>query len=317
MKVITVTSDKLIHNTLVLLSAIAVIICFSLMQIKIAYGQESSPSSQVKKFNITFPISTLGNCADLESCKAYCEDPVNKEACVNFAKSKGFYKASSQSEGAARSKLILEKAKLELGCSTEEECKAICQDKTNAEKCAVFAKKYGLGKQVEDAARKLVAEKAKGFLGCNSEEECNAFCKEVKNQEKCSQFAQMARLPGGMIKMASASGKNQEGMEQIKKLIERCKENPDYCQNNMEEIEKEISQKSQEFCKNNPQKCKELESQFLQATISGKVCNEGPGKCKTATGEANLKRRALPPEVRGVSISQSLFQQVLQFFFGK
>lgn len=328
MKVITLTSDKLKRNRLILLSAIAVIICFALLQIKAVFAEDASGSAEtsVKKFNITFPISTLGNCADLQSCKTYCEDPVNKEACINFAKSKGFYKEPPKSEGNVRSKLILEKAKEELGCSTEQDCKALCSDQANADKCSAFAKKYGIGKEKENSIRQSIIEKAKSFLGCTSEETCKAFCQDSNNHDKCSQFAKVAGLGGGMVKIASTSGKDQAGLEQVKKLIEKCKENPSYCRQNIEAVQEEIILKSNQFCKDNPQRCKEFmkelstlqessrggkfvpnsEKAFENANDRARFCRENPARCQNASGSA---------DVRGVSTTVSLWNQILHFFF--
>jgi hypothetical protein len=329
MKAVTIPINRSeCRKLLLFLSAIALIICFALLQMRSVFAEDASGSAQtpVNKYNITFPVSTLGNCADLQSCKAYCEDPVNKEACISFAKSKGFYKEPPKSEGNVRSKLILEKAKVELGCNTEQDCKALCQDQSNAEKCAAFAKKYGIGKEKEDLTRKSIVEKAKSFLGCTSEETCKAFCQDSKNHEKCSQFAKMAGLTGGMVKVASMSGKNQEGLDQVKKLIERCKANPTYCQQNIDAIQEEITQKSDQFCKDNPQRCKEFmkeltnlqessragkfipnsEKAFENANDRARFCRENPAKCLNASGSA---------DIRGASTSMSLWNQILHFFF--
>src|SRR5262245_3524814 len=82
-----------------------------------------------KKYNITFPVAELGNCASLDECKTYCAVPANQTACTNFAKSHGFYKAPpTQSE-------ILAAAQSELGCSTQDECKAFCGLQENWIKC--------------------------------------------------------------------------------------------------------------------------------------------------------------------------------------
>ena len=48
------------------------------------------PEGIADYYDITFPIPELGNCASYSECRNYCEDPVNHNSCINFAKSKGF-----------------------------------------------------------------------------------------------------------------------------------------------------------------------------------------------------------------------------------
>ena len=39
-----------------------------------------------KKYGITFPIAELGSCTNISSCKTFCNDPKNHQACGDFAK---------------------------------------------------------------------------------------------------------------------------------------------------------------------------------------------------------------------------------------
>lgn len=284
-----------------LFSAIAVLTCFILLQ-RSVFAQEASNSA--KKFNITFPISTLGNCASLEECKAYCEDPNNKEACVNFAKSKGFYKAP-QGAGNARSRLIFEKAKEEFGCESEEECRAFCKEEENKEKCKEFAKKYKLGDEKKKAITNAILEKAKEALGCADGESCKGLCQKEENREKCSSFAKSTGLSGGMVKVASGSA----GFGNVKQIMEKCAKDPEFCKENAGQLEMQILKQSDEFCKNNSEKCKDFIRYMKEASRSGKFtpnseqawehanerakfCREYPEKCKNSNQleEPNKKR---------------------------
>lgn len=334
MKVVVVASSNLIRkNLIVLFSAITVIVCFAFLQRSVFAEEASNSADPVKKFNITFPVSTLGNCNSLEACKAYCEDPVNQAACLNFARSKGFYK-SSQGQNNARSRLIIEKAKIELGCNTEDECKALCSSEENAQKCADFAKKYSIEKK--KVTNNSILEKAKAALGCTSEETCKTMCQQEANREKCSQFAKSAGLPGGMVKIASMSGKDKEGLNQVNQMIEKCLKDPKFCEENIGTIEKQLMQKSDEFCKSNPEKCKEFLKGLKEASKSGKFtpnsakayenananakfCRENPEKCRNASGSAKIALPDRPeikkPQVQGVSTVRSIFDQVFDFFF--
>ena len=314
-------------------------LCFS-----VTYAQEATGSA-VQKYKITFPISTLGNCATLESCKEYCEDSTHQVACENFAKSKGFYKAPD-GQGNARSKIVLEKAKEELGCTSDQTCKDFCKDEANREKCSTFAQKYRLGgpKKVSSA----VLEKARTALGCTSEETCKAVCKEEANREKCSYFAKQVGLHGGMVTIKT-DGKNQQGFEQIKSLMERCQNDPAYCQQNMATIEAQLAKQSEAFCKTNPEKCNELRKGVKEATRGGKFmpnsdkayenantnakfCRENPEKCANASGSGNMNGKPVQmgkpdknqvkkpveirePKVQGVSTSQSLIDRIAKFLF--
>jgi len=281
-----------------------------------AYAQEATGSA-VSKYKITFPISTLGNCADLTSCKEYCEDSSNKEACENFAKSKGFYKVP-EGKGNARSLLILGKAKEELGCTSDQDCKTLCKDEANKEKCDAFAKKYKLDGPKKTSST-AVLEKARTALGCISEESCKTVCKDEANREKCSYFAKQVGLPGGLIKIAPVNGKNQQGMEQIKKMMERCKDNPEYCQQNIATIEAELTKKSNEFCKTNPTKCKEMEKEVKKATGEAKLIKDKlKGPVARPTGDKIQFKDQVEirdPKVQGVSTSPSIIARILQFFF--
>lgn len=149
-----------------------------------------------QKYGITFPISELGNCRSISECRLYCEDPVNRDTCINFAKSKGFYK--EEEILSEREDEILNAARTELGCQTKSECMEFCHQEENFEKCSAFAEKYNLGGgHVEDPGKAEILEKAKTILGCNSYKSCQNFCSQETNREKCSEFARQVGLRGG------------------------------------------------------------------------------------------------------------------------
>lgn len=154
---------------------------------------QESPEETAKKYNVTFPIAELGNCEDYSSCRTYCEDPVNSSTCIDFAKSKGFYKE----EDTGKADLLL-KAKSQLGCSSEATCREICSLEENFEKCSNFARQNNLsGGHSEDSSNAQILQKAKSILGCNSESSCREVCSKEENREKCSQFARQTGLRGG------------------------------------------------------------------------------------------------------------------------
>lgn len=133
---------------------------------------------------ITFPIAELGNCNNAQTCKVYCDQEENREACIAFAKSKGLYKTKVNAQKAT----ALSFAKIELGCDSIASCKALCEKKEDQQKCKDFAIKHGLGspKPEED---ELLA-KAKQNLNCDSFEECKALCDQQDNYTKCAALLQ-------------------------------------------------------------------------------------------------------------------------------
>lgn len=178
------------------IEAILIIVFVLLVFATAVFAQETSQEI-AKKYGIVFPIAELGNCTSLSSCREFCEDPVNQNTCVEFAKKKGFYR-EDKVETDIRNNDFWEKTRLELGCDSESSCRALCEQPQNFDKCSTFAKEQGLnGGHTEDPARAQILEKAKTVLGCNSYESCTLYCSQDANREKCSQFAQQVGLRGG------------------------------------------------------------------------------------------------------------------------
>lgn len=158
-----------------------------------AFGQESDET--LNKYNIKFPIAELGSCKSVSDCRTYCEDPVNYQTCVDYAKNKGFY---DENKVDAKKEEVIKKAQTELGCDSYESCKTYCQIPTNFNKCDSFARKNRIaGGHVEDPGKKEIIEKAKTVLGCDNVSTCAAYCSDEANRQKCSDFAKEAGLRGG------------------------------------------------------------------------------------------------------------------------
>src|SRR3990167_796019 len=82
---------------------------------------QSSQASQdevAQKYCVVFPVSDLGNCASINECRSYCEDPLHQEQFIEFAKIKGFYKENKT----AIKNALINVAKSELGCDSEDTC---------------------------------------------------------------------------------------------------------------------------------------------------------------------------------------------------
>lgn len=159
-------------------------------------GSAKAEEDPAKKYNVTFPIAELGGCGNISECRIFCEDPVNRDSCISYAKKKGFYK-EPEVAGSKKDELLAA-AKKELGCDSESSCKSLCSDQANFDRCDTFAKKRGLnGGHVEDPANRKILEKAKEILGCNSPDSCSSFCSKEENRQKCSEFARETGLRGG------------------------------------------------------------------------------------------------------------------------
>lgn len=159
-----------------------------------SFAQESEEEA-AKKYNVTFPIAELGSCGSLSECRNFCEDPVNATTCINYAKSKGFYKEDAIEN---KKEAVLQVAKQALGCDSYESCLNFCSISENHDKCDAFAKRQGLtGGRVEDPSRTQVITKAKEVLGCDSAAGCQSLCSKEENRQKCSDFAKEVGLRGG------------------------------------------------------------------------------------------------------------------------
>lgn len=159
-----------------------------------AFAQAKTPEQIAAEKGITFPIAELGNCGDFNACRTFCEDPVNQNTCIDFAKKKGFHKEESN----VNKDEIIKAAKNTLGCDSEESCRSYCSQEANHDKCIAFAQKHNLGGgQVHDPSKAEILQKAKTILGCDSPSSCRSFCEQEANREKCSEFAKQTGLRGG------------------------------------------------------------------------------------------------------------------------
>lgn len=190
-----------------ILGILSFTILLAILGSSIVFAQDS-PEQIAAKHGIAFPIIELGGCEDYSACRTFCEDPVNRETCINFAKKKGFYQEENKVNESTN---LVQSAKLELGCDSEASCREFCGEQSNWEKCGEFAKKHRLsGGHTEDPKKAEILEKAKAELGCASYESCMAFCQEEANVQKCSEFAKRVGLRGGGVKAGPGGCTSQE-----------------------------------------------------------------------------------------------------------
>lgn len=181
---------------LIVLSIVSIAFLFSYSMANLAFSQSPSPSAgSSQASDIKYPIEELGKCKDEASCINYCNDPVNQNSCIDFAKKNGFYKDDISLYADDK---FWKDAKSELGCDSEESCSKFCTDSKNFEACSNFAKRNEIpGGYTKDPEKPEFLETAKEVLGCDSEESCSKFCDDPNNVTKCTEFADKTGLLGG------------------------------------------------------------------------------------------------------------------------
>ena len=137
-------------------------------------------------FDITFPILELGNCANQQECKAYCDEPAHSEACFAFAEKHGFV-SKENTRKAEKAKEFAQKTGPG-GCVGEEQCRTYCQDESRVDMCIDFAVKEGFMTSGEAAqARKFRNQTGPG--GCKGDA-CRTYCENPEHFEECTKFAE-------------------------------------------------------------------------------------------------------------------------------
>ncbi len=262
-------------------------------------GQATNEDA-AKKYGITYPITSLGNCTDYTSCHNYCEGETHRDACIQYAKQKGFYEERKTDE-------ILTHAKTELGCSSETECKNICEKEENFEKCTNFAKKTGLVKeQILSPKNQEILTKAKEILGCDSPQTCKSICEQEGNRQKCSEFAKQTGLKGGEEKRGPGGCNSEESCKAFCSSPDNFNECSKFKPPEGQERRGGPPQEGfkgpggcnsesscKEYCEKNPSECqkfgpgpegKEEERgkppEGIKREEMEKLCKENPEKCK-------------------------------------
>ncbi len=135
---------------------------------------------------ISFPVTELGNCNNVEECKAYCNEPSHVSACIEFAQ-----KNSLQYSEAS---IVFPISELD-GCSSFSECQKYCEDANNIEACLNYAERRNLlsSEKIAEARKVMPFLKAGTTPGkCKSEVECLAYCDIDAHFSECIGFAEKA-----------------------------------------------------------------------------------------------------------------------------
>jgi len=279
-------------------------------------GQTTNEDA-AKKYGITYPITSLGNCTDHTSCRNYCEDEAHRDICIQYAKQKGFYEERKTDE-------TLIHAKTELGCNSETECKNVCEKEENFEKCTNFAKKTGLMKeQILSPKNQEILAKAKEILGCDSPQTCKSICEQEGNRQKCSEFAKQTGLKGGEEKRGPGGCNSEESCKAFcsspDNFNECSKFKPPEGQERRDGPPQEgfkgpggcTSESScKEYCEKNPSECQKFgpgpegkegergkPPEGIKREEMEKLCKENPEKCKEQFG-GGLPQNTKPENIQ-------------------
>jgi len=198
----------------------------------------TEPTTAGEPIEIIYPVKELGNCADKDTCKVYCEEPGNMQSCVNFAEKYNLISKEEAEDGRKFSSIVNSRGGGPGGCKTRESCEAYCEDTDNIDACLAFAEDSNLvpAKDLEDMRKvaKLLKEGEKFPGGCKSKSQCEAYCADPNHMEACLVFAEKAGfIPPEELEMAKKvvplmkAGKTPGGCKS-KEACETYCENPDH-----------------------------------------------------------------------------------------
>ncbi len=186
---------------------------------------------------INFPIPELGNCADQNACRAYCDITANQQACLNFAQAHGLMKADEVSR-ARKMIQLTQSGQTPGGCATKDACEAYCSDSAHASECIAFAEKNGLikGKELEQAKKVLPLLQSGQTPGrCATKDACEAYCSDSSHTIECVAFAEKAGFisPEEAAMVRKTGGKGPGGCTSKESCDAFCnqKENQQVCFN--------------------------------------------------------------------------------------
>ncbi len=140
--------------------------------------------------------STPGGCTTPASCKAFCSDLTNIEACTAWAEKSGI-KDKHLDEAKKIQGYLKTGGLMPGGCTSESSCRTYCENFDHADECSTFAEKVGLN--VRDGEngpppRKVfeLMKSGKTPGGCRSKDACEAYCQSESHFEECVAFAEEA-----------------------------------------------------------------------------------------------------------------------------
>ncbi len=114
-------------------------------------------AAAAKKFLQATAEGGPGGCQGIQ-CRDYCGDPLHRDECILFAKSKGLIQpdVAKQIEAGQKIEQVVRESGGPGGCKNNDECRAYCADPAHVEECVAFAASHGNVSQ--DAARAMLKQ---------------------------------------------------------------------------------------------------------------------------------------------------------------
>ncbi len=146
--------------------------------------------------NVTFPIPELGNCTSKQECHAYCDQPANKQACINFAQKHGLI-TQQQAEQEQKFVQTVQQGGPG-GCNTQEACAAYCDQLDHAQECLQFATQHQLVSQNDQQDISQFQQALQSGIplpgGCKTLGECESYCTQDAHVDECVAFGEKSGL---------------------------------------------------------------------------------------------------------------------------
>ncbi|MFH0852439.1 MAG: hypothetical protein V1845_02465 [bacterium] len=177
----TKKSTKIYIYVLIILTFFGAII-LGLNTVSLVLAQNADTSG------VSFPVRELGNCANNEECKAYCDEAAHQNACLDFAEKSGLMEKEEVDKAKKVLKLTEQGVGTPGGCRSENECDAYCSDTAHLDECITFGEKAGILSAAE--IKMIKATGGKGPGGCKGKDACDAYCEKEKNLDECINFAE-------------------------------------------------------------------------------------------------------------------------------
>lgn len=170
-----------------------------------------SQTAAQKISNIKYPVTELNNCSDEIACRAYCDQPKNTTACLNFAEKNNLM----STEEISRAKKFAEVGKGPGECRNKSECDLYCGESEHIEECIDFAIKNDLVPPEElEEAKKARAAIKRGVKPppCRDKKDCDIYCEKPEHMEECITFG----IEAGFIQ-----GKELEDVQKMLAAVKR------------------------------------------------------------------------------------------------
>lgn len=192
---------------------LAYILIFSIVALGVGFSASVLLAQETSGLaNIKYPVEELGNCQNEKECRAYCDNPDNGSACLDFAEKNNLM--PSEEIKIAR-KFVSGEVKGPGGCKDKESCFQYCDDISHIDECVAFAEKNGINpKGGLEEAKKIQAAIKKGVKppACKNKKDCDSYCEGPEHMEECVAFG----LEAGFVR-----GKEAEDAQKMLNAVKR------------------------------------------------------------------------------------------------